>query len=373
MSDSLSNYVRKRKIANKSTWTSVVVNFFLVIFQIVVGLFSKSSGLIADGFHILADMFSDLIVLITSKKSLNPPDDDHNYGHHRYENAVGLFLGVLLLFVGCAMIWSAGKKLENSDQIVAVHVTALYASIICLVIKELLFRYLLNVAKRAKEAALREREEALNFARRLFDENKRLQDNLGGHTRLLVDTAKQNAALSLEDAKRRYKAAYEAGDADQLVAAQEELTQAKIRLDKVENFQPPPLQPPPSPVQSQPQPAPERSPDPKALAWRNQNRWFGQDEEMTSFALGLHEKLVKNGVDPTSEEYYDRINSRIREKFPENFEAPAKKASSVVAPASRSVAPKKITLTQTQVALAKKLGVPLELYARKVAEGMVNG
>lgn len=154
MSDSLSNYVRKRKIANKSTWTSVVVNFFLVIFQIVVGFFSKSSGLIADGFHTLADMFSDLIVLITSKKSLNPPDDDHNYGHQRYENAVGLFLGVLLLFVGCAMIWSAGKKLENSDQIVAVHVTALYASIICLVVKELLFRYLLNVAKRAKSSLL---------------------------------------------------------------------------------------------------------------------------------------------------------------------------------------------------------------------------
>jgi len=154
MSDSLSNYVRKRKIANKSTWTSVVVNFFLVIFQIVVGFFSKSSGLIADGFHTLADMFSDLIVLITSKKSLNPPDDDHNYGHHRYENAVGLFLGVLLLFVGCAMIWSAGKKLENSDQIVAVHVAALYASIICLVVKELLFRYLLNVAKRAKSSLL---------------------------------------------------------------------------------------------------------------------------------------------------------------------------------------------------------------------------
>lgn len=154
MSDSLTNYIRKRKIANKSTWTSVVVNFFLVIFQIVVGFFSKSSGLIADGFHTLADMLSDLIVLITSKKSLNPPDDDHNYGHHRYENAVGLFLGVLLLFVGCAMIWSAGKKLENSDQIVAVHVMALYASIICLVVKELLFRYLLNIAKRAKSSLL---------------------------------------------------------------------------------------------------------------------------------------------------------------------------------------------------------------------------
>jgi cation diffusion facilitator family transporter len=154
MSDSLSNYVRKRKIANKSTWTSVVVNFFLVIFQIVVGFFSKSSGLIADGFHTLADMFSDLIVLFTSKKSLNPPDDDHNYGHHRYENAVGLFLGILLLFVGCAMIWSAGKKLENSDQIEEVHVMALYASIICLVVKELLFRYLLNIANRAKSSLL---------------------------------------------------------------------------------------------------------------------------------------------------------------------------------------------------------------------------
>ena len=154
MSDSLSNYVRKRKIANKSTWTSVVVNFFLVILQIVVGFFSKSSGLIADGFHTLADMVSDLIVLITSKKSLNPPDDDHNYGHQRYENAAGLFLGVLLLFVGCAMIWTAGKKLENSDQIVAVHVMALYASIICLVVKELLFRYLLNIAKRAKSSLL---------------------------------------------------------------------------------------------------------------------------------------------------------------------------------------------------------------------------
>jgi hypothetical protein len=96
---------------------------------------------------------------------------------------------------------------------------------------------------------------------------------------------------------------------------------------------------------------------------------------MTSFALGLHEKLVKNGVDPTSDEYYERVNSRIREKFPENFESVKEekpRRSNVVAPASRSVAPKKITLTQTQVALAKKLKIPLELYARKVAEGMTQ-
>ena len=154
MSESLSNYVRKRKVANKSTWISVIVNFFLVIFQIVVGLFSKSSGLIADGLHTLADMFSDLLVLITSKKSLNPPDDDHNYGHYRYENAVGLLLGLLLLFVGSAMIWSAGKKLDSADEIATVHITALYASIICLAVKELLFRYLLNIAKRAKSSLL---------------------------------------------------------------------------------------------------------------------------------------------------------------------------------------------------------------------------
>ena len=154
MSESLSNYVRKRKVANKSTWTSVIVNFFLVIFQIVVGLFSKSSGLIADGLHTLADMFSDLLVLITSKKSLNPPDDDHNYGHYRYENAVGLFLGLLLLLVGGAMIWSAGKKLDSADEIATVHITALYASIICLAVKELLFRYLLNIANRAKSSLL---------------------------------------------------------------------------------------------------------------------------------------------------------------------------------------------------------------------------
>jgi cation diffusion facilitator family transporter len=154
MSDSSANYVRKRRVANKSTWTSVVVNFFLVIFQIVVGLFSKSSGLVADGFHTLSDMLSDFIVLITSKKSLNPPDEDHNYGHQRYENAVSLFLGVLLLVVGCAMIWNAGKKLEDPNQIATVHVIALYAAIICLVVKELLFRYLLNIAKRAKSSLL---------------------------------------------------------------------------------------------------------------------------------------------------------------------------------------------------------------------------
>jgi hypothetical protein len=230
--------------------------------------------------------------------------------------------------------------------------------------------------RRAKEAALREREEALKFAQQVIEENKRLKKDLGQNTDALIQTAKNTTELELDQARKKYKEAYDAGDSDQLLAAQEALTVAKLKLDRINNFKPTPLQERKIPVNMQPQSAPEPQPDPKALAWRDTNQWFGVDEEMTSFALGLHEKLVKSGVDPTSDEYYDRVNSRIREKFPENFEdiqkeeKPKRTSSNVVAPASRSVAPKKITLTQTQVALAKKLKIPLELYARKVAEGM---
>lgn len=232
--------------------------------------------------------------------------------------------------------------------------------------------------RRAKEAALREREEALKFAQQIIEENKRLKTDLNSNNTLLVGTAKQNAELALDQARKKYKEAYESFDADAILAAQEELTTAKLKLERVTNFKPAPLQGRENPVNIPPRTAPETPrADPKALAWQQQNQWFGNDEEMTSFALGLHEKLVKSGVDPTSDEYYERVNSRIREKFPENFpgleEKSKRTSSNVVAPASRNVAPKKITLTQTQVALAKKLKIPLDLYARKVAEGMTNG
>ena len=229
--------------------------------------------------------------------------------------------------------------------------------------------------RRAKEAALREREEALKLAQHIINENNALKKNLGDHTTLLVGTAKQNAEFALEQARSKYKAAYDAGDADQIVAAQEEMTQAKLRLDKVENFRPPPLQERQFPVNIQPQSVPENKADPKALAWRDENQWFGKNRLMTAFTLGLHEQLVEEGVDPSSDDYYERINKTVRSKFPESFsgeEKPKRTSSNVVAPASRNVAPKKITLTQTQVALAKKLKIPLELYARKVAEGMTQ-
>jgi hypothetical protein len=240
--------------------------------------------------------------------------------------------------------------------------------------------------RRAKEAALREREEALKFAQQIVEENKRLKGSVHENTNALVEQAKRAAALELEEARRKYKEAYESFDADQVVAAQEALTVAKIKADRLANYkvtaplkETPALQTPQNNVQINPEPAPAPS-DPKALAWQEKNQWFGQDEEMTSFALGLHQKLVKEGVDTRSDEYYERVNSRLRQVFPENFsdatekpeEKPKRTSSNVVAPASRNVAPKKITLTQTQVALAKKLKIPLELYARKVAEGMTQ-
>jgi hypothetical protein len=185
---------------------------------------------------------------------------------------------------------------------------------------------------------------------------------------------KKLAANELEAAKKQYKEAYEAGDADALVDAQEAITTAKLKAERANSYKPPPLQEEKSSVKDEPTAPVTAPPDYRAQEWQRKNNWFGQDEEMTSFALGLHTKLVNSGVDPKSDEYYDRLNSRLRQVFPESFEAekpvdaPPPRSKSNVAPATRSTAPKKIVLTQTQVNIAKKLGVPLELYARKVAE-----
>jgi hypothetical protein len=155
-------------------------------------------------------------------------------------------------------------------------------------------------------------------------------------------------------------------------------------MDKVNNLkpradQPEALQSQSNNVQQQQRPPaqqPQVARDEKAEAWRNENTWFGSDDEMTAYALGYHSKLVKEGVDPRSDEYYEKVNTRMRKLFPENFDeeiddAPepqkVKKAANVVAPATRSTAPIKVRLSDTQVALAKKLGVPLAEYAKQVA------
>jgi hypothetical protein len=232
--------------------------------------------------------------------------------------------------------------------------------------------------RRVKEAALREKEEALRFAQQILEENKRLKGFAAESAKTVRESEKTVAEAELAQARAKFKKAYEDGDADALALAQEEIAEAKIKLvsrsvkentvqEEKEEYNPP---------------KPSRGPDPRAVRWQQENSWFGQDKEMTAFALGVHEKLVDSGIDPTSDDYYDRLNRRLRQVYPDSFEEvetekPVKKAkpANVVAPATRSTAPKKIVLTQTQVALAKRLGVPLELYAKKVAEemGKANG
>ena len=220
--------------------------------------------------------------------------------------------------------------------------------------------------RRAKESALREREEAVRLAQNLMEENKKLQGSLGQGQQALLEQAKKVVANEVEQAKVKYKQAYESGDADALVSAQEELTTAKIKAERVNNFKPAVAKPEETVVQ----PAPRAEPqvESKALAWRDSNPWFGSDDEMTAVALTVHRKLVESGVSTASDEYYEKINSRVRQLFPDAFpsEKPVKK--SVVAPATRSTAPKKIVLTQSQVNLAKRMGLTPEQYAREVAK-----
>ena len=233
--------------------------------------------------------------------------------------------------------------------------------------------------RRAKEEAMRQQQALESYAKNLIDENNKLKGTVDKNQTTMLEQAKQTVAREMEVAKQKYKQAYESGDSDAVVEAQEALTTAKIRADKVANFKPAPLQRSETPVQV-PQQAIERQEvrDEKATSWAEENSWFGSDDEMTAFALGLDSKLKKEGVDPQSDTYYEKINSRMRQVFPDQFDdgveeelsSTQRKSSNVVAPATRSTAPRKIRLTQSQVAIAKKLGVPLETYAKQAAELM---
>ena len=221
--------------------------------------------------------------------------------------------------------------------------------------------------RRSKEAAVREREEAVNLAQNLVEENKRLQGSLGQGQAALLDQAKKVIAGEVDEAKRQLKIAHEAFDTDGIVEAQDALTNAKIKADRVNNFKLPPVQEPKNVVQPQ-QAAAAPQVDTKARAWQDENPWFGSDDEMTAVALTVHKKLVEGKIDPTSDEYYEKINSRVRQLFPDAFPSGrTAKRSTVVASATRSTAPRKIMLTQSQVNIAKRLGVPLEAYAKQVA------
>jgi hypothetical protein len=229
--------------------------------------------------------------------------------------------------------------------------------------------------RRAKESAQRERDEAAKLVQSLLNENKKLQGTVGQGQQVLVEQAKKVAQSELDEAKRKLKEAHEAFDTDAIVEAQEALAAAKFKLERVSNFKPTPLQQPQDEVQTTPQPSaqpPQPQLDSRTRAWLEANTWFGSgNKRMTAYAMALHEELAAEGVPPGSEDYFRRIDDQLRETFPSAFPSEKKPAKqSVVAPATRSTAPKKIVLTQSAVSLAKRLGLTPQQYAQAVAEQM---
>ena len=224
--------------------------------------------------------------------------------------------------------------------------------------------------RRAKEEAVRQQQEYERVTQQLMEENKKLKGNVNKNQTALLEQAKKNTAIESENAKRAYKEAYESGDSDAVLEAQDKLTNVKLKSERLANFKIPALQEKETPVEQKTETASAQI-DARAADWQKTNTWFNVDDEMTSLALGLHTKLVKQGVSPQSDEYYETIDTRMRQVFPDNFEdAEPKRKTQVVAPASRSTAPKKVTLTRTQVQIAKRLGLTPEQYARQVAIDM---
>jgi|TARA_R110000822_G_scaffold144577_11_gene283341 hypothetical protein len=240
--------------------------------------------------------------------------------------------------------------------------------------------------RRVKEAAEREREEAIRFAQQVAQENKKLKSTLSEGEKQYVSTMQSAAETEMEMAKRAYRDAYDSGDSDRIVEAQQQLTEASLKQDRAKNFKPS-LQIQEDDVQTYQQATQtQESPkiDPLTSKWLERNTWYGPDEEMTALALGTHAKLEKEfgkGYIGT-EEYFKRIDNTMRKRFPENFseetevetqaggDKPSQrteaKSAPVVAPATRSTASKRIVLKASQVALAKKLGLTPEQYAREM-------
>jgi len=246
--------------------------------------------------------------------------------------------------------------------------------------------------RRAKEEALREREAAESLAKQLWDQNRKLQEQVELGSKAYIEQSKSAAQIEFESAKKRYKDAIEAGDYDAQTDAQVEIAKATMNLDKVQNMRP--LQAEEKSVQTQPQRSTAAPVTDRDNRWMSKNTWFGTDPEMTASALGLHQKLAKEqGAEFIgSDDYYKKVDATMRRRFPEYFEdsqsdeddVPSKKTSepayeeepprratkpsTVVAPASRSTPPNRVKLKASEAAIARRLGVPIELYAKQVAQ-----
>ena len=249
-------------------------------------------------------------------------------------------------------------------------------------------RYDYNEERREKERFQRENTEAVTYAQSIQSQNDNLRNQSSELRRLLYDQVAAKTDTEIEAVKRRYKDAYESGDTDSVVSAQEDLSRlyaekTRFAVESDGFDQQAASQQQPQPQQQAPNIPP---PDPMAVDWLKRNSWFQQPgyEELTGFAVGLHEKLVKQGVDPRNNpSYYENIDAAIEEQFSKTLgkgkkpasEAPTSRRTPVVSPSKRGSGgtPRKVELTSTQVSLAKKLGLSPQQYAVQLMKEMSNG
>lgn len=232
--------------------------------------------------------------------------------------------------------------------------------------------------RRRADAFARERDEAVTIAQRLKAENERLRGVVTTGTKVVIESSVKLAETAVEDAKRKLREATDSFDNEAIVSAQDELFEARIKLDRVKNTPVAPLQEAPNVVKSANPQATAEPVDEKSLRWQQKNQWFGSPgyEDVTSYALGLDVKLRNQGVDPRSDEYFKKVDAGLKETFPKMFASAGEGGaqsrgaprSSAVAATSRSVGTRKVTLTQTQVALAKRMGLTPQQYAAEVVK-----
>lgn len=259
-------------------------------------------------------------------------------------------------------------------------------------------RYEQNEERRQREAAERLREEAVSYAQAVTAKNKEYESLINRGEAALISQIKDKAQLALESAREQYKKAYEEGDTDNVVAAQEGLMRAQSELTEAskyeQNLAKKPVSVPEDAYQQQvyqqqlareqqfAQQQAQPTVEPQAQEWATNNPWFMHDgyEEMTSTAYGVHTALVKKGVAPNSTEYFQTIDATMRQRYPDfdwqdssdtdgrSASVTASQPSSVVAPSSRSngAKPRKVRLTASQIALAKRIGLTNEQYAMQL-------
>jgi hypothetical protein len=242
-------------------------------------------------------------------------------------------------------------------------------------IKKLRWEY--HEERRAKEEASRQLNEATAFAKKMFDEKKRMEDALRKGEEILVENEKSRVESGLELARKNFKEAYDLGDADAISAANQKIAELAVQKASAVNYRPVYTPEEAAPRQQGYEPVVRPPTDPKATEWAKRNNWFGRDQLMTDFAKHIHDRIVVfDRVDPRTEEYWQTLDGEMRKRFPEMFDDPEEsspperqvrqQASSIVAPASRSSSAKprkQVKLTSTEVSLAKRLGITVEQYA----------